>query len=64
MKIKLNKEQIRKEMKRMRLSYDDIAWITKINRHTIVSAFSDSQTRTCLEEDEFVKILSEVWESV
>lgn len=65
MKIKLKKEQLRKEMKRMKLTYDEIARITGVNRNTIVSAFSDSQTRICIDQKEFEQILCALngWEN-
>ena len=57
MKIKLKKEQLRKEMKKSKLTYDEISRITGIKRSKIVHAFCDSQSKEFIDNKEFEQIL-------
>lgn len=57
MKIKLKKEQLRKEMKKSKLTYDEISRITGIKKRNIVNAFCDSQSKEFIDKKEFEQIL-------
>lgn len=65
MKIKLKKEQLRKEMKKSKLTYDEISRITGIKRSKIVHAFCDSQSKEFIDKKEFEQILWAInwWET-